>query len=88
MESSPSEPESDMQPVEVSLCDRWRVRQRLLELSIPAVCSADGYLRVEVNNSVAALQVRSVLRQFGASRAELVGWLEDCWCQTSPDRAA
>ncbi len=88
MELTSSEPENKLQAIEVPRSDRWRIRRRLLELSIPAVCSADGHLHVEVNNSVAALQVRSVLRQFGAGRAELVDWLENCWRQTSPDCAA
>ena len=82
------EPEPSMQAIAVPRQDRWRIRQRLLELAIPAVCSDDGHLRVEVKGSVAALQIRSVLRQFGAHRSELVDWLEACWHQVSPDRAA
>ena len=82
-----AEPELFMQAITVPRQDRWRIRQRLLELAIPAVCSEDGYLRVEVRSSVAALQIRSVLRQFSSHRSELVDWLETCWLQASPDRA-
>ncbi len=81
-----AEPELLMQAIAVPRQDRWRIRQRLLELAIPAVCSDDGHLRVEVKSSVAALQIRSVLRQFGSHRSELVDWLEVCWHQASPDR--
>ncbi|MGK7913347.1 MAG: Asr1405/Asl0597 family protein [Synechococcus sp.] len=83
-----AKPELSMQAIAVPRQDRWRVRQRLLELAIPAVCSDDGHLHVEVRSSVAALQVRSVLRQFSAHRSELVDWLETCWLQASPDRAS
>ncbi len=59
--------------------DRRQVHRRLKELSLNAWCSADGQLRVEINNDVEAAQVHSVRQQFVASRAELVNWLEQCW---------
>ena len=88
MESTCSEPEKCMHVVAVARQDRWRIRQRLLDLSIPATCSSDGNLHVEVNTSVEVIQVRSVLRQFQSQRAELVEWLEDCWRCPSSDCAA
>ncbi|WP_299413340.1 Asr1405/Asl0597 family protein [Acaryochloris sp. IP29b_bin.148] len=65
--------------VKVSPGDRRQVQRRLRELSLNAWCSADGQLRVEINNDVEAAQVHSVLQQFVATRAELVEWLEQCW---------
>ena len=88
MESLSSEPETSMQVVPVPRQERWRIRQRLLELSIPAICTDDGHLHVEVKNCVAVLQIRSVLRQFRAHRTELVDWLEECWHQSHSDRTA
>jgi hypothetical protein len=67
------------QVVEVHRGDRWRVQQRLQELAIPAWCDTDGHLRVAVNSGLDMQQVRSVVQQFRASRAELVSWLERCW---------
>ena len=87
MDTPGAEPERFMQAIAVPRQDRWRIRQRLLELDIPAVCSDDGRLYVAVKSSVAALQIRSVLRQFGSYRSELVDWLETCWHQASPNRA-
>lgn len=58
---------------------RWQVRQRLEEISIPAVCPSNGSLEAEVSDCGAAIQVWSVGRQFLAPRRELVFWLESCW---------
>lgn len=61
---------------------RWQVHQRLQELAIPALClpnSVENSLQVEVSNVMAAVQLRSVVQQFRASRPELVAWLEQCW---------
>ncbi|WP_299489281.1 Asr1405/Asl0597 family protein [Acaryochloris sp. IP29b_bin.137] len=63
----------------ICLGDRWQAHRRLKELSLNAWCSPNGQLCVEINNDVEAAQVYSVLQQFVASRAELVGWLEQCW---------
>jgi hypothetical protein len=65
--------------VNVSRCDRWSIYHRLQELMIPCWCLEDGSLKVEVNDSVAAILVRSVVHQIVASRQELLKWLENCW---------
>ncbi|MFB2918191.1 MULTISPECIES: Asr1405/Asl0597 family protein [Aerosakkonema] len=65
--------------LQVSRRDRWQVHHRLQELKIPCWCPADGSLRVEINNSIEAVLVRSTVLQFIASRAELVDWLQRCW---------
>lgn len=67
------------QVVNVSRTLRWQVYHRLQELMIPCWCPADGSLWVEVNDSVAAVLVRSTVQQFVAPRQELVDWLERCW---------
>jgi hypothetical protein len=67
------------QQVGVPCGDRWRVQRRLQELAIPAWCPPNGCLQVEVSNCVAAIQLRSVVRQFLAPRTELAAWLERCW---------
>lgn len=67
------------QVVKISRSDRWQVYQRLQELEIPCCCSDDGLLRVEVENVLMALQVRSVVQQITGSRPELTRWLETCW---------
>ena len=85
MKSSFSQAEENMPVVDVAKQDRWQIRKRLLELSIPAVCSSDGNLYVDVNSYISVLQVRSVLRQFQYKRADLVELLEDCWYQPSHD---
>ena len=59
--------------------DRWRIRRRLEELSIDVNLATNGHLEVEVRDGVDAVQLRSVIKQFQAPRAELVDWLETCW---------
>lgn len=59
--------------------DRWRIYHRLQELMIPCWCPEDGSLRVEVQNGIGALLLRSVVQQFLAPRQEIVTWLERCW---------
>ncbi|WP_341531155.1 Asr1405/Asl0597 family protein [Nostoc sp. UHCC 0302] len=68
------------QVLQIPLCDRWRIYYRLQELMIPCSCPPDGSLRVQVNNLLEAILIRSILMQFLASRHELVDWLERCWC--------
>lgn len=77
----PSCHQSTVEPiiVKVSPGDRRQVHRRFLELSLNAWCSPDGQLRVEINNDVEAAQVHSVIRQFVATRPELINWLERCW---------
>lgn len=65
--------------VSVSRIDRWQIYRRLQELMIPCWCLEDGSLRVEVQNGISALLLRSVVQQFVASRQEMVSWLERCW---------
>lgn len=67
------------QIVNVSRILRWQIYYRLQELRIPCWCPVDGSLRVEVNDSVSAMLVRSTVQQFVAPRQELVEWLERCW---------
>lgn len=67
------------QIVQVSFVDRWQVYYRLKELMIPCWCPADGSLRVEINNSLQAILLRSTVWQLMASRSELIDWLNRCW---------
>lgn len=67
------------QIVQIPLCDRWRVYHRLQELMIPCSCPPDGSLRVQVNSCLTAILVYSTVKQFMASRQELINWLEQCW---------
>jgi hypothetical protein len=67
------------QILQIPLCDRWRICQRLQELKIPCCCHNDGSLRVQVNSFIEAILIRSILMQFLASRQELIDWLERCW---------
>jgi hypothetical protein len=67
------------QVVQIPRSDRWLIYHRLQELMIPCWCPDDGSLRVEANNGIAAILVRSTVQQFVASRQELVDWLERCW---------
>lgn len=68
----------------ITRCDRWQVSQRLLDLSIPCHWSIDGFLKVEVNDPLDILLIRSVVQQFTASRIELADWLDRCWEVPSP----
>ncbi|MEB3293401.1 MAG: hypothetical protein VKJ24_09585, partial [Synechococcales bacterium] len=65
--------------VSVSRIDRWQVYARLQELKIPCWCLQDGSLRVQVQNGIAALLLRSVVQQCVTSRQERLDWLERCW---------
>jgi hypothetical protein len=69
----------EWQPISVPYAIRRQVQRRLQELSITAWCCTDGKLRVEVNSVLAAVQVRSTVLQFQASRRELLTWLEHCY---------
>ncbi len=74
-----SNTQSNHHIVHIPLCDRWRVYHRLQELMIPCSCPPDGSLRVQVNSCLVAILVRSTVKQFMASRQELIDWLEQCW---------
>jgi len=67
------------QVVNVSRSDRWHLYHRLQELMIPCWCLQDGTLQVAIGDGVNALLLWSVVRQFSASRTELVNWLDQCW---------
>ena len=71
--------------LQVSRIDRWQVSYRLQELNIASWCLEDGSLQVEVKHAIAALLVRSVVRQL-ASRSESVDWLERCWQEPYRER--
>jgi hypothetical protein len=65
--------------LQIPLGERWRIRRRLVELGIPATCTGEGYLQVQVDSPLAVVQVRSVIRQYTARRQELLDSLEACW---------
>ncbi|MFQ4145078.1 Asr1405/Asl0597 family protein [Chlorogloeopsis sp. ULAP02] len=65
--------------IEVNWAERWLVYQRLQELDIPCWCEANEPLTVQIDNTLAAIQVWSVMRQFTVSRQELIWTLELCW---------
>lgn len=65
--------------ISVSRIDRWQIYYRLRELMIPCWCLEDGSLRVNIQNCIGVLLLRSVVQQFVASRSELLLWLEQCW---------
>lgn len=75
-------PESETQSVrvvEVNRIDKWQVYQRLQALQISCHCAIDRPLQVEVADIGTAIQLWSVVRQFTASRSELIDWLNRCW---------
>ncbi|MBC1239030.1 Asr1405/Asl0597 family protein [Nostoc sp. 2RC] len=79
---NPSQINSDPsgeQVLQIPLSDRWRIYHRLQELKIQSSCLPDGSLRVQVNNLLEGILIRSTVMQFLASRHELVEWLERCW---------
>ncbi|MFM2062462.1 MAG: hypothetical protein RLZZ507_2132 [Cyanobacteriota bacterium] len=65
--------------VEVNWSDRWQVYQRLNELNIPCRCETNQPLQVEIANPQVAVQLWSVVRQFKASRQDLIFTLENSW---------
>ncbi|MEH2383371.1 MAG: Asr1405/Asl0597 family protein [Nostoc sp.] len=67
------------QVLQIPLSDRWRICHRLQELKIKSYCPPDGSLRVQVNNLLEVILIRSTVMQFLASRHELLEWLERCW---------
>ncbi|MEA5582781.1 hypothetical protein VB620_15710 [Nodularia harveyana UHCC-0300] len=79
MTTSDSSDPLGAQILQIPLCDRWRISQRLQELKISCWCHNDGSLRVKVNNLLEAILIRSTVMQFLASRHELIDWLERCW---------
>ncbi|MEA5593170.1 Asr1405/Asl0597 family protein [Rivularia sp. UHCC 0363] len=67
------------QIVQIPRYQRWQIYHRLQELNIPCSCLSDGSLQVQINNSVAAILLRSTVIQFTASRPSLIDWLQRCW---------
>ncbi|MGM3305898.1 Asr1405/Asl0597 family protein [Anabaena sp. WFMT] len=65
--------------VEVNWADRWQVYQRLRELEIPSCCETNQPLQVQITSPQVVVQLWSVMRQFTASRQELICTLEHCW---------
>ncbi|MFK0730668.1 MAG: Asr1405/Asl0597 family protein [Gloeotrichia echinulata GP01] len=65
--------------VEINWTDRWQVYQRLQDLNIPCWCETNQPLRVEICHPIAAIQLWSVIRQFTASRQDLIQNLKYCW---------
>ncbi|MGB3188496.1 MAG: Asr1405/Asl0597 family protein [Limnoraphis sp.] len=79
MNSSQLHPDNS-EVIEVnSWADRWQVYRRLQELGIPSSCEIEQPLRVQINNINQAVQLSSVLKQFSASRRDLLETLERCW---------
>ncbi|MEB3216031.1 MAG: hypothetical protein VKN72_07230 [Nostocales cyanobacterium 94392] len=67
------------QIVQIPRYQRWQIYHRLQELDIPCSCLSDGSLQVQVNNTITAILLRSIVIQFTASRPSLINWLERCW---------
>ncbi|MEH2217767.1 MAG: Asr1405/Asl0597 family protein [Nostoc sp.] len=67
------------QVLQIPLSDRWRIYHRLQELKIKSCCPPDGSLRVQVNNLLEGILIRSTVMQLLGSRQELLEWLERCW---------
>ena len=65
--------------VEVKWSCRWEVFRRLQALGIKCQCSTNEPLLVYLHSPTTIIQVWSVLRQCGASRRNLIDWLENCW---------
>jgi hypothetical protein len=82
MNSSPSNSQDDSIQdycIDVNCGDRWQIYRRLQELDIPCECAIYRPLRVEVCDSLAVVQLWSVLRHSTAPINQLVAWLELCW---------
>lgn len=58
---------------------RWEVFRRLKALDIQCQCSTNEPLLVYLNSATTVMQVWSVVKQFNASRQELVEMLDNCW---------
>ena len=58
---------------------RWDVFHRLQALGIECECSTNEPLLAYLDSPTTAVQIRSVIRQFSASRHELIDWLDSCW---------
>ena len=65
--------------VEVKWSCRWEVFRRLQALDIKCSCSTNKPLMVYLHSPTTIIQIWSVLRQCGASRRNLIDWLDNCW---------
>ena len=65
--------------VEVRWSCRWDAFRRLQTLGIKCQCSTNEPLLIYLHSPTTVIQIWSVLRQCGASRSNLVDWLESCW---------
>jgi hypothetical protein len=63
--------------------DRWDIFHRLQSLDVQCKCSTNEPLLGELHSPTTVAQIWSVLRQFSASRTELIDWLDSCWQQES-----
>ena len=68
-----------VQIIPVARCDRWHIYHRLQQLTIPCWYLPNGALQVEIQGGLHAWLVWSVVRQFSATRKDLVDWLDQCW---------
>ena len=64
--------------VEVKWSSRWEVFRRFQALGIKSKCSTNEPLLVYLHSPTTVIQIWSVLRQCGASRSDLIDWLENC----------
>ncbi|MDB9537179.1 hypothetical protein PN451_15305 [Dolichospermum planctonicum CS-1226] len=78
MKSSSSETDKK-HVIDIDWADRWLVYQRLRELDIICICETNQPLMVEINNPTAAIQLWSVIKQFSASRQDLIENIENSW---------
>ena len=65
--------------LEVKWSCRWEVFRRLQELGIECQCATNEPLLVHLHSPTTVIQIWSVLRQCGASRRNLIDWLDNCW---------
>ncbi|MEA5508948.1 hypothetical protein VB715_04150 [Crocosphaera sp. UHCC 0190] len=72
-------PLESSQVVQVEWSDRWIVYHRLQELHIPSYCATHQPLQVQLSSPTEAIQLWSVIKQYSASRRELIEWLHTCW---------
>lgn len=71
--------------IEVKWSCRWEVFRRLQALGIKCKCSTNEPLLVYLHSPTTIIQIWSVLRQCGASRRNLIDWLDSCWkTETNP----
>lgn len=62
----------------IARSDRWLIHHRLHQLNLTCNCPSDGSLWVEIDNSVEAMLVWSVVQRFLTSRKQQIDWLERC----------